>query len=50
MLVLSHYVASELAMRLLAAGAAGRGYLLKDRVGDLDVFAEAIRRVGSGGR
>jgi DNA-binding NarL/FixJ family response regulator len=48
-LVLSQYVASELAMRLLAAGAAGRGYLLKDRVGDLDVFAEAIRRVGSGG-
>ena len=48
-LVLSQYVASDLALRLLAGGSAGRGYLLKDRVGDLEVLAEAIRRVGSGG-
>lgn len=48
-LVLSQYVASDYAMRMLASGSAGRGYLLKDRVGDLEVFAEAIRRVGSGG-
>jgi DNA-binding NarL/FixJ family response regulator len=48
-LVLSQYVESGYAMRLLEAGSAGRGYLLKDRVSDLDGFAEAIRRVGDGG-
>jgi len=48
-LVLSQYVESDYAMRLLEHGRAGRGYLLKDRVGDLDGFAEAIRRVASGG-
>ena len=48
-LVLSQYVESSYAMRLLEAGSAGRGYLLKDRVSDLDQFAEAIRRVGDGG-
>lgn len=47
--VLSQYVESDYAMALLEHGSAGRGYLLKDRVGDLDGFAEAIRRVGSGG-
>lgn len=47
--ILSQYVESDHAMRLLEHGSAGRGYLLKDRVGDLDGFAEAIRRVGSGG-
>jgi DNA-binding NarL/FixJ family response regulator len=36
-------------MRLLENGSAGCGYLLKDRVGDLAEFAEAVRRVGSGG-
>ena len=36
-------------MRLLEEGSAGRGYLLKDRVDDLDAFAAAIRRVGEGG-
>lgn len=48
-LVLSQYVESGFALRLLEDGSSGRGYLLKDRVGDLDDFAEAIRRVGSGG-
>jgi DNA-binding NarL/FixJ family response regulator len=48
-IVLSQYVESEYAVRLLQNGSAGRGYLLKDRVSDLDAFAEAIRRVGSGG-
>ena len=48
-LVLSQYVESSYAMRLLEAGSAGRGYLLKDRVSDLDQFGEAIRRVGEGG-
>ncbi len=47
--VLSQYVESGYAMRLLERGSAGRGYLLKDRVGDLDEFARAIRRIGEGG-
>jgi DNA-binding NarL/FixJ family response regulator len=47
--VLSQYLESGYAMRLLEDGTAGRGYLLKDRVGDLDSFAEAVRRVGEGG-
>jgi DNA-binding NarL/FixJ family response regulator len=47
--VLSQYVESAYAVRLLENGSAGRGYLLKDRVSDLDSFADAIRRVGDGG-
>jgi DNA-binding NarL/FixJ family response regulator len=47
--VLSQYVESGYAMRLLENGSAGRGYLLKDRVSDLNTFAESIRRVGAGG-
>jgi DNA-binding NarL/FixJ family response regulator len=47
--VLSQYLESGYAMRLLEHGGAGRGYLLKDRVSDLDSFADAIRRVGAGG-
>jgi DNA-binding NarL/FixJ family response regulator len=47
--VLSQYVESGYAMQLLQNGTAGRGYLLKDRVGDLDGFAAAVRRVGTGG-
>ncbi|HEY8581536.1 MAG TPA: response regulator transcription factor, partial [Capillimicrobium sp.] len=34
---------------LFADGADGLGYLLKDRVADLQGFAEAVRRVGDGG-
>ncbi|MEX0873589.1 MAG: response regulator transcription factor [Actinomycetota bacterium] len=48
-IVLSQYLESGYAMRLLEDGTAGRGYLLKDRVGNLDSFAEAVRRVGEGG-
>ncbi len=48
-LILSQYLDSSYAMRLLERGSAGRGYLLKDRVSDLESFAEAIRRVGAGG-
>ncbi len=48
-LVLSQYVQSDYAMRLLEAGGAGCGYLLKDRVADLAQFADAIRRVAAGG-
>ena len=47
--VLSQYLESSYALRLLEEGSEGRGYLLKDRVGDLDAFADAIRRVGAGG-
>jgi DNA-binding NarL/FixJ family response regulator len=47
--VLSQYLESEYAMRLLEEGTAGRGYLLKDRVSDLAAFGDALRRVGDGG-
>ncbi|MFI9327128.1 response regulator [Kitasatospora sp. NPDC052868] len=50
-LVLSQYVATPYATRLLgAAGAqpAGLGYLLKDRVGDVADFLDALRRVAAG--
>jgi DNA-binding NarL/FixJ family response regulator len=48
-LVLSQYLEPALAMQLLADGAEGVGYLLKDRVADLDTLSEAIHRVGRGG-
>jgi DNA-binding NarL/FixJ family response regulator len=47
--VLSQYVESSYAIRLLEEGGSGRGYLLKDRVADLDSFAAALKRVGEGG-
>jgi DNA-binding NarL/FixJ family response regulator len=48
-LVLSQYVEPTYAMELLADNAEGVGYLLKDRVSDLDEFAAAVRRVAEGG-
>ena len=48
-LVLSQYVRPSYALELLAESAEGVGYLLKDRVSDLDELADAIRRVGKGG-
>ncbi len=48
-LLLSQYVETSFALRLVADGAGGVGYLLKDRVDDLDDFAEAIRRIARGG-
>jgi DNA-binding NarL/FixJ family response regulator len=48
-LVLSQYVEEEYALELLSDDAAGVGYLLKDRVSDLERFADAIRRVAEGG-
>ncbi len=48
-LVLSQYVEVAYARELLAESAEGLGYLLKDRVGDVDSLADAVRRVGSGG-
>ena len=49
LLVLSAYVEETYAHELLAEGAAGIGYLLKNRVADLGRFADAVRRVGEGG-
>ena len=48
-LVLSQYVELGLATRLLADGVEGLGYLLKDRVADVEEFVDAVRRVGEGG-
>ena len=48
-LVLSQYVESSYAMDLLSDTAEGVGYLLKDRVSDVEEFASAVRRVAEGG-
>jgi DNA-binding NarL/FixJ family response regulator len=48
-LVLSQYVELGLALKLLAGSAEGIGYLLKDRVRDVDEFIAAIQRVADGG-
>ncbi len=48
-LVLSQYVEREYASELLADGAGGVGYLLKDRVADVHEFTDALRRVAGGG-
>ena len=49
LLVLSQYVEERYATDLLARDARGVGYLLKDRVADVEDFLEALTRVGSGG-
>ncbi len=48
-LVLSSYVQEEYAVELLGESAEGVGYLLKDRVADVERFIDAIRRVAAGG-
>jgi DNA-binding NarL/FixJ family response regulator len=48
-LVLSQYVEFGLAMALFTDSAQGLGYLVKDRVGDVREFADAVRRVAAGG-
>jgi DNA-binding NarL/FixJ family response regulator len=48
-LVFSQYVETRYAARLLAAGAAGVGYLLKERVADVAEFTAALDRVAAGG-
>jgi len=48
-LVLSQYVERQYATELLADRAGGVGYLLKDRVGDVRDFMDALRRVARGG-
>jgi DNA-binding NarL/FixJ family response regulator len=48
-LVLSQYVRPSYALELLSQGTEGIGYVLKDRVSDLDELASSVRRVGEGG-
>jgi DNA-binding NarL/FixJ family response regulator len=48
-LVFSQYVETRYASQLLADGAAGMGYLLKDRVADVSDFVDALTRVAAGG-
>jgi DNA-binding NarL/FixJ family response regulator len=48
-LVFSQYIETRYAAQLLAGGAAGVGYLLKDRVADTSEFVEALARVAAGG-
>jgi DNA-binding NarL/FixJ family response regulator len=48
-LVFSQYVEERYATDLLAGNTRGVGYLLKDRVADVEEFTEALRRVGNGG-
>lgn len=48
-LVLSQYVEERYASELLAGDTRGVGYLLKDRVADVDEFVAALRRVAAGG-
>ena len=48
-LVLSQVVEAGSALELFADGAGGLGYLLKDRVADIALFTDAVRRVAHGG-
>ena len=48
-LVLSQFLEDSYAFDLVADGAQGVGYLLKEKVGDLGVFTDAVRRVAGGG-
>ena len=48
-LVLSQYVEPAYALELLSESAEGVGYLLKDRVSDVEEFAASVRRVAEGG-
>ncbi len=47
--VLSQYVQEAYAIQLLSGGADGLGYLLKDRVTDIENFTDSLRRVADGG-
>ena len=48
-LILSQYVEPVYTQELLASGTGGVGYLLKERVGEVRAFVEAIERVAAGG-
>ena len=49
LLVLSQFVEERYATELLAGDTRGIGYLLKDRIADVDEFLDAVRRVADGG-
>jgi DNA-binding NarL/FixJ family response regulator len=49
-LLLSQYYEEHYALDLIGDGAEGIGYLLKERVGDIKAFVDAVARVASGGR
>jgi DNA-binding NarL/FixJ family response regulator len=48
-LVLSQYVEEAYALDLLSQSTESTGYLLKDRISDVDTFTDAVRRVAGGG-
>ena len=48
-LILSQFLEDRYAFELVADGAQGVGYLLKEKVGDLRMFTDAVHRVASGG-
>jgi len=48
-LVLSQFLEDAYALALVADGAQGVGYLLKEKIGDLRAFVDAVRRVADGG-
>ena len=48
-LILSQYVEPVYTSELLASGEGGVGYMLKERVGDVRAFLDAVRRVAAGG-
>lgn len=48
-LVLSQYYEDQYAVDLIGESAEGVGYLLKERVGDVDAFIDAVARVAGGG-
>jgi DNA-binding NarL/FixJ family response regulator len=48
-LVLSQYLEERYAVDLIGDRAEGVGYLLKERVGDVDAFVDAVNRVATGG-
>jgi DNA-binding NarL/FixJ family response regulator len=48
-LVLSSFLETRYAFDLVSDGARGIGYLLKEKVGDLGLFTDAVRRVATGG-
>jgi DNA-binding NarL/FixJ family response regulator len=48
-LILSQYVEPAYTAELLASGEGGVGYLLKERVGEVRTFLDAVRRVAAGG-
>jgi DNA-binding NarL/FixJ family response regulator len=48
-LVLSQYAEEAYALELLSASTESTGYLLKDRIADIQTFTDAVRRVANGG-